>query len=94
MKKWISGIETTVLSMAGLRFLSAFIELTAAVLMLLSNDVRKAIAINASLAVVGPIIMITTMAIGLVHLSGELSFSKLLFIAMGVGLILFGIYSK
>jgi len=92
MKKWLSTIETTVLSMAGLRILSASIELTAAILMLVFNDVKKAIAINALLAVVGPVILITTMTIGLLSIADDLSFSKLLFVAIGVGFILFGIY--
>jgi len=92
MKKWLSTIETSVLSMAGLRILSASIELTAAILMLVFNDVKKAIAINAMLAVVGPVILITTMTIGLLSIADDLSPSKLLFVGLGVGLILFGIY--
>lgn len=92
MKRWISLIEASVLSMAGLRILSGFIEITAAILMLVFNDARKALAINAALAIIGPIILITTMTIGLISIADELSFSKLLFIGLGVGLILFGIY--
>jgi len=92
MKRWLSLIETSVLSMAGLRILSASIELTAAILMLVFNDVRKALAINAMLSVVGPVILITTMSIGLLSLADDLSFSKLFFVALGVGFILFGIY--
>lgn len=92
MKHWISLVHTSVLSMAGLRILSASIELTAAILMLVFNDVRKAMAINAMLAVVGPIILISTMAIGLISMADELSFSKLFIIGLGVALILYGIY--
>ncbi|MFS0863385.1 YqhV family protein [Fredinandcohnia sp. 179-A 10B2 NHS] len=92
MKRLLSMFDTTVLSMAGLRVLSASLELTAAILMLVFNDVRKALAINALLAIVGPIIMITTMAIGLISLADQLSYSKLLFIGLGVAFILYGIY--
>jgi hypothetical protein len=92
MKRWLSMIEPAVLSMAGLRFLSAVIELSAAIVMLLFNDVKKAVAVNAFLAIVGPIIFITTMTIGLLSLTDELSFSKLFFIAIGIGFILFAIY--
>lgn len=92
MKKWIAGLDTTVLSMAGLRFLSASIELTAAIIMLMLNDVKKAVALNAVLAIVGPLIFIATMTIGLLSLTDNLSFSKLLFIGIGVGFILIGIY--
>jgi uncharacterized membrane protein len=60
--------------------------------MLSLNDVKKAVAVNALLAIVGPIIFITTMTIGLLSITDELSFSKLLFIAIGVAFILFGIY--
>ncbi|MFT4415625.1 YqhV family protein [Fredinandcohnia humi] len=92
MKRLLSIFDPTVLSMAGLRVLSASVELTAAILMLVFNDVRKALAINALLAIVGPIIMITTMAIGLISLADQLSYSKLLFIGLGVAFILYGIY--
>jgi len=85
-------IDSTVLSMAGLRLLAATIELTAAVTMLVFNDVKKAVAVNALLAVVGPIIFIVTMTIGLFSLTDELSFAKLFWIGIGVAFILFGIY--
>jgi hypothetical protein len=92
MKRWLPFIEPAVLSMAGMRLLSAVIEMIAALVMLLFNDVKKALAVNALLAVVGPTIFIVTMTIGLLSLSDELSFSKLGFIALGVILILIGIY--
>ncbi|MCK7606857.1 YqhV family protein [Geobacillus stearothermophilus] len=92
MKHWLRSIDSSVLAMAGMRMLSALIELSAALLMLVFNDVRKALAINAVLAAVGPTVLIVTMAIGLLSLADELSFSRLAFIALGVVLILFGIY--
>jgi hypothetical protein len=92
MKRLFSMIEPPVLSMAGLRFISAAIELSAAILMLLLNDVKKAVAVNAFLAIVGPVIFIVTMTIGLLSLTDELSYSKLFLIAIGVGFILFAIY--
>ncbi|MBA2873430.1 YqhV family protein [Thermaerobacillus caldiproteolyticus] len=92
MKRWLLIIEPAVLTMAGIRLLSATIELIAALVMLSLNDVKKAVAVNALLAVIGPVIFITTMTIGLLSLTDELSFSKLLWIALGIALILFGIY--
>lgn len=92
MKKWLSTIDTTILSMAGLRFVSATIELTAAIAMLMLNDVKKAVALNAMLALVGPFIFIATMTIGLLSMTDDLSFSKLFFIGIGVAFILIGIY--
>ena len=92
MKRWISFFETSVLSMAGLRILSGLIEISAAVLMLIFNDPKKALAINAMLAIVGPIVLVTTMTIGLLSIADDLSFSKLFFVGLGVAFILFGIY--
>ncbi|AGT32747.1 hypothetical protein M493_12500 [Geobacillus genomosp. 3] len=92
MKHWLRSIDPSVLAMAGMRMLSALVELSAALLMLAFNDVKKALAINAALAVVGPTVMIVTMTIGLLSLADELSFSRLGLVALGVALILFAIY--
>ncbi|MGG3822372.1 YqhV family protein [Geobacillus thermodenitrificans] len=92
MKHWLRSFDPSVLAMAIMRMLSAFIELCAALLMLAFNDVKKALAINAGLAVVGPTVMIVTMTIGLLSLADELSFSRLGLVALGVALILFAIY--
>ncbi|MGZ0086301.1 YqhV family protein [Caldibacillus thermoamylovorans] len=92
MKQWLRSIDPSVLSMAGIRMVSALIELSAALLMLVFNDVKKALAVNAALVVVGPTMMIVTMAIGLLSLADELSFSRLGFVALGVAFILFAIY--
>ncbi|AMX82930.1 hypothetical protein GS3922_04105 [Geobacillus subterraneus] len=92
MKHWLRSIDPSVLAMAGMRMLSALVELSAALLMLAFNDVKKALAINAALAVVGPTVMIVTMAIGLLSLADELSFSRLGLVVLGVAIILFAIY--
>ncbi|NNU84450.1 DUF2619 domain-containing protein [Geobacillus sp. BMUD] len=92
MKHWLRSIDPSVMAMAGMRMMSAFIELSAALLMLVFNDVKKALVINAALAVVGPTVMIVTMAIGLLSLADELSFSRLGLVALGIALILFAIY--
>ncbi|ADI26122.1 YqhV family protein [Geobacillus sp. G4] len=92
MKHWLRSIDPSVMAMAGMRMVSAFIELSAALLMLVFNDVKKALAVNAALAVVGPTVMMVTMAIGLLSLADELSFSRLGLVALGIALILFAIY--
>ncbi|MCA1320576.1 YqhV family protein [Bacillus tianshenii] len=92
MKKLLGNIDPAVLSMAGIRIFSGVLELTAAFIMLYLNDVKKAVVVNSMLAVVGPVIFISTMMIGLVSMANEISFSKLVFIAIGVGFILYGIY--
>ena len=91
MKNWMAAIETAVLGMVILRLVSGLIEITAATLMLKFNAVDKAVMINAALAIVGPIILITTMSIGLIGMADKLSFSKLLLIGCGVLLILIGL---
>ncbi|WP_243386557.1 YqhV family protein [Bacillus kexueae] len=95
MKKGVDSInrfDPTVLTMAIVRLISSLIELTAALLMLWVNDVKKAVVINSTLAVVGPFIFIITMTIGIYHIADELSYSKLIFIVLGVCFILYGIF--
>ncbi|MBU8907720.1 YqhV family protein [Desertibacillus haloalkaliphilus] len=91
MKAWLTGLETALIGMVIIRLISGFIELSAAALMFKFNSVEKAVAINALLAIVGPLVLITTMTIGLVGMSDKLSLSKLLMIGSGVLLILIGL---
>ncbi|MCC9087755.1 YqhV family protein [Bacillus sp. A015] len=93
MKQFLfPGIHPSVAAMAGMRFLSATIELTAAILILITNDIRKAVVINSILAIIGPLIFIITMTIGIYQMAGQLSYAKLVFIFIGVVFILVGIY--
>ncbi|MCQ6558164.1 YqhV family protein [Paenibacillus mendelii] len=87
-------LNKIVLSMASLRVLSGTIEICAALLMLRMNQIDKALAVNASLALVGPLILITTTTIGLVGMSDKLSFDKLAWITGGVACLLIGILKK
>lgn len=87
-------LNKIVLSMAMLRLLSGTIEITAALLMLKFNQIEKSLAINASLALVGPIILIATTTIGLVGIADKLSASKLLWILAGVSCLMVGILKK
>lgn len=77
--------------MAGLRIFSGLLEVTAGLLILKFNQVEKALMVNAVLAIIGPIIFITSMSLGIIHLADKLSYSKLLFIGLGVGFILLGL---
>ncbi|WP_238323034.1 YqhV family protein [Gorillibacterium massiliense] len=83
-----------VMTMAGLRLLSGTIEITAALIMLRLNQVDKALLVNSGLAVVGPLVLLTTTAVGLIGVADKLSFSRLLLIFAGVGLIFFGVLKK
>ncbi|NPC93267.1 YqhV family protein [Bacillus sp. WMMC1349] len=92
MKFLFGQANPAVLTMAMLRMLSSLIELTAAVVMLLVNDVKKAVVVNSVLAMVGPIIFIITMTIGIYQIAGQLSYAKLILIFTGVVFIIAGIY--
>ncbi|MEH7548578.1 MULTISPECIES: YqhV family protein [Bacillaceae] len=86
-------LEKAVLGMAFLRLLSGSIEIFAAILMLKFNSVEKALMINSSLALVGPIILILTTTIGLVGIVGDISVMKIVWILLGVAFILIGVKS-
>jgi len=87
-------MDKTVFSMALLRIVSGSIELTAALVMLKFNEVQKALAVNSMLALVGPIVLLTTTTIGLVGLSDKLSPMKFIWVAVGVSCLLIGILKK
>jgi hypothetical protein len=87
-------MDKAAFSMALLRILSGSIELTAAFVMLRFNDVQKALVINSMLALVGPLILISTTTIGLVGLSDKLSPIKFIWIIAGVSCLLIGILRK
>ena len=63
MKQWLDHLNGTVLTMACLRFISSFIEFIAAILIVTNNDVKKALMINGMLALVGPIVMVSSFTI-------------------------------
>lgn len=87
-------INKFVAGMAALRMISGCIEITAAVLMLRFMQVDKALLINSGLALVGPLILLTTTTIGLIGMADKLSFHKMLWIFIGVGCVFFGILKK
>lgn len=87
----ITFLEKAVVGMALLRLLSGGIETIAALLMIRFNSVEKAIVINSSLALIGPLILILTTAIGVYGLADKVSFAKFIWIFVGVGCILYGV---
>lgn len=91
MKHWFSHMNSAVLAMAALRFISSFIEFTAAILIFTNNDVKKALFINGLLALVGPFVMVASFSIGLITVADQLSAGKLIMIGIGVVFILVGI---
>lgn len=89
-----TSIEKVVLAMGLLRILSGSIEIGAAILMLKLNSIEKALLVNSSLVLVGPIILILTTSIGLSGIAGEISYYKILLVFCGIGLILYAVLSK
>ncbi|KKM11677.1 hypothetical protein SY88_08210 [Clostridiales bacterium PH28_bin88] len=80
-----------VLGMAGMRVLSGLIELSAALLMLKLNRVDQALKVNAVLALVGPTVMMVVTALGVAGLAGKVSFTRMMLIILGVGLVFYGV---
>lgn len=83
--------DPVVWGMAGMRFLSSGIELTAAVLMIHFGTAENALKINAVLSIVGPAVLLTVMLLGICGLAGQLSVLGFISILAGVALIFFGI---
>lgn len=86
--------DKIVLSMASIRIFSGSLEVIAAIIMLRLNQVEKALIVNTSLAMVGPIVLITTTTIGLASITDRLSWGKIGWIACGLSCILIGILKK
>ena len=74
--------------------MSGSIELIAAILMLRLATIEKALLVNSTLALVGPLVLVTTTTIGLVGIAEKLSFGKMLWIIAGVSCLFIGIIKK
>jgi Protein of unknown function (DUF2619) len=83
--------EKTIVGMALLRFLSGTMEIVVAFLILKINQVDKALVLNSSLSIIGPIIFLSTTAIGLYSIANEVSFTKLIWILLGIIFIIYGV---
>lgn len=82
--------DKIVVGMALLRMFSGIIELTAALLMLKFGRVEIAFKINAVLALIGPTVLVLVTSLGLVGLSGKISYYRMAIIVFGVILIFSG----
>lgn len=87
-------IGKIVLAMALLRVASGSVELIAAFLIYRFGNVEKALVVNSSLALVGPLIFMAVTALGLTGMADRLSFGKLAWVAAGVLCLLIGILKK
>ncbi|MBE3576445.1 MAG: YqhV family protein [Limnochordales bacterium] len=77
--------------MVALRFISSLIELTGALLMWRAGTVKGAFQINASLGLVGPIILLLVSSLGIAGLAAQVSPWKLALVIAGVMLIFAGV---
>lgn len=84
------GAEPYVRGMAAIRFLSAGIEITGALLILRYGRVDTALRINGLLGLVGPTILISVTLLGIAGLAGRIVPAKIAIIFIGVYLILYG----
>jgi hypothetical protein len=74
-----------------IRLLSSLIELSGALLMWRLGRLEAAVRINGLLGLAGPIVLTTTMLIGIAGLAqARVPLSKLVWIAGGVAMILWG----
>lgn len=87
-------LEKAIIGMAFLRLMSGSIEIIAALLIIKFNEIEKALIINSSLALIGPLVLIATTTIGLFGIAEKVSFAKIFWILGGVGLILYGVKSN
>ena len=83
-----------VITMASLRMMSGSIEIIAAILMIRLATIEKALLVNSALALVGPLVLLTTTTIGLVGIAEKLSYGKMLWIIAGVSCLFIGIIKK
>jgi len=87
-------IDKYVLGMVVLRLASGSLELLAALIMLRLNDIERALLVNSGLALVGPVILISTTTIGLVGIADRLSWSKMAWITAGIACLFIGVLKK
>lgn len=92
MKDWIESMDKAVLSMGFLRVFGGSVELLAAITILYFNDIKKALAVNSILAAIGPIILISTMTIGIVGVASKLDPLRFVLVLCGVFLILLAVF--
>ncbi len=83
--------DKVVYGMAGIRVISSAIEFIGAMLMLYFGTADKALQVNAGLALVGPIVLLSVTFLGIVGIAGEgMAWQRIALILFGVGCILFG----
>lgn len=84
-------LEKIAFFMGIIRMFSGTIEIIAAMLMFHFKTVEAAFKINATLALVGPTVLIIVTSLGLIGLADQLPISRFFIIFLGVFMIFFGL---
>ncbi|USG63655.1 YqhV family protein [Brevibacillus ruminantium] len=84
-------LEKAIVGMAALRIMSGSLEVLAALFILKVNEIEKALLINSGLAMVGPLVLLSTTTIGLIGMSDRISFAKIMWIFLGIVCIFVGV---
>ncbi|GMA52388.1 hypothetical protein GCM10025857_37450 [Alicyclobacillus contaminans] len=86
----LHGVERVVYGMAGLRMVSSLLEMSGALMMLYFGTAARALQVNAALAMVGPLVLVTVTMLGVLGMADQISWGRIVWIVIGVGCILFG----
>jgi hypothetical protein len=84
-------LEKAIFEIAMLRIFSGSIEIIAAVLIIKVNQIDKALIINSSLAIIGPLVLIITTSIGVLSITDNISYGKIVWIFIGIACIFYGV---
>lgn len=82
--------DKIVYGMASVRFISSCIEFVGACLMIYFGTAEKALQVNGALALVGPLVLVTVTFLGIAGMAGQMQWTRIAVILMGVGCILYG----
>ncbi len=83
-------MDPVVVAMATIRFISALVEIGAALVFLKSNSIVTATRLNAGLGVFGPVIFLIVSLVGITGLAGSVDTIKFITIIIGVVLVFIG----
>lgn len=91
MRPMLLLIDRVLAGMAVMRAISGFVEVAAAYYILFHvRRIEDALRINALLGGLGPIVFVAVSALGLAALAGRVPVPRLIIIAVGMALVLWG----
>lgn len=91
MSTLFHAADKVVYAMASVRVMSSLVEMTGAFLMLYFGTASKALQVNGTLALFGPIVLVTVTFLGVAGLADHgIHWWRIVCILIGVGFILYG----